>query len=1083
MTDPKHRQLRELFEHALDLSPEQRRGFLASHCAGQPELQRRIEALLAAAEDERFLASPTGPVASPVASAVASEFVAPLAHAAKTHAPPELALSVEQPGAHIGPYKLLQLIGEGGFGEVFLAQQEEPVRRKVALKILKLGMDTRQVVARFEQERQALALMDHPNIARVFDAGVTQTGRSYFVMELVQGDPIVAYCDALRLTIEQRLELLAQVCSAVQHAHQKGVIHRDLKPSNVLVGTLDGRPHAKVIDFGIAKATSQKMTDKTLFTEHRQVIGTFQYMSPEQAHGSLDIDTRTDVYSLGVLLYELLTGSTPFDAKTLSEAAYGEIQRLIREVDPPRPSTRLSSSRERLASIAAHRGIEPRRLGVLVRGDLDWIVMKSLEKDRARRYESASALAADLRRHLDGDAVLAAPPSAGYRLRKLARRHRGLVAASGAVTLALLAGLAAFAWQADVARGERDAANLARIAESEQRVIVEQQRIVAAARADEFERLAEFQAEMLEQIDPSRAGRELTDDVLMRFEAALEKADVPAAERPALVAGFRAQWSRVNAIDVAKNTLDRALLQPSVAAIETQFADYPGVAAKLRHRLAGVYRELGLYSSALPLQESALQLRKKVYGEDHPQTLRSMKDVALLLWHLGRYDEAEPLYREVLERCNRANVDDPEIASSARDSYSVLLQDMGRAAEAEPLAREALEERRGRLGEDDPLTLNSMSNLALIVEGLGRFPEAEALYLDTLERRRRVLGDETNATLVTLNNLGALLRTVNQLDEAERLLREALATRTRVFGEDHPERLVPLNNLGLVLKAQGKLVEAEAVCREVLAARERLLGWDHKATLSARNNLANVLTALERPADAEPILRAALAARRRLFDALHPETLGAVNNLGMALHALGKNEEAEPLQREVLEGLRKVAGPNHPNTIASHLNLGVVLQARGKFTEAEELFVAARTAARRAFSAGHPVDLSATGSLAKLLIAQSRFGEAVSLLSEALPHFRRAPGERSAASTARMLVLLGRSRGKLAASNEEFHAAERELLEAEATLVGIPGQKPTDRGESLAALVELYAAWDKLAPGAGHAAARASWQSKIDAAK
>ena len=1074
MNDPKHRQLRELFEQALELSAEQRRIFLAARCAEQPELRQRIEALLAAAEDDRFLTSPTG--------AAEVRLEAPRAQEAAA-ATPVLALGAEQPGAHIGPYKLLQLIGEGGFGEVFLAQQEEPVRRKVALKILKLGMDTRQVVARFEQERQALALMDHPNIARVFDAGVTLTGRSYFVMELVQGDPIVAYCDALRLTIEQRLELLAQVCSAVQHAHQKGIIHRDLKPSNVLVGTLDGRPHAKVIDFGIAKATSQKMTDKTLFTEHRQVIGTFQYMSPEQANGSLDIDTRTDVYSLGVLLYELLTGTTPFEAKTLNEAAYGEIQRLIREVDPPRPSTRLSSSRERLASIAAQRGIEPRRLGVLVRGDLDWIVMKSLEKDRARRYESASDLAADLRRHLDGDAVLAAPPSAAYRLRKLARRHRGLVAASSAVTLSLIVGVAAFAWQAKVAGDERDAANLARLSESEQRKIVEQQRIAAAARADEFERLAEFQAEMLEQIDVSRAGRELTEDVLARFEAALDKADVPAGERPQLLAEFRAQWSRINAIDVAKSTLDSALLQPSATAIDVQFADYPAVAAKLRHRLSGVYRELGLYSSALPLEESAVALRVAEHGDDDPVTLRSKKDLALLLWHLGRYAEAEPLYREVLERCSGANVDDPEIASSTRDGLAVLLHDVGRPEEAEPLARQALEERRNRLGEDDPLTLNSTSNLALIIESQGRFPEAETLYREALAGRRRVLGDESTETLVTLNNLGSLMRTVNRLDEAETLLREALATRTRVFGEDHPARLVPLNNLGLTLNAQGKLVEAEAICREVLAAREQLLGWDHKATLTARNNLANVLTALDRPADAEPILREALAARRRLFDPLHPETLGAVNNLGMALHSLGRNEEAEPLQREVLEGLRKVLAPNHPNTIASHLNLGVVLQAQGKFAEAEELFVTARTAARRAFSAGHPVDLSATGALAKLLIAQSRFGEAVSLLSEALPHFRRAPGERSAASTARMLVLLGRSRGKLAASNEEFHAAERELLEAEATLVGIPGQKPTDRGDCLAALVELYAAWDKFAPGAGHAESSASWQSKLDAAK
>jgi serine/threonine protein kinase/formylglycine-generating enzyme required for sulfatase activity len=438
MPDANHERLRRLFDQAFSLPRPARDELLARECRGDAALHRRLLAMLEAADGERFLAAPTD--AGAAGGAVGGR-------------------DDEGPGTRIGPYKLLQQIGEGGFGVVFLAEQETPVVRRVALKVIKLGMDTRQVVARFEQERQALALMDHPHIARVFDAGATATGRPYFVMELVKGAPIVEFSDRHNLSIDERLGLFEQVCSAVQHAHGKGIIHRDIKPSNILVGEQDGRPQAKVIDFGIAKATSQKLTDKTLFTEHQQVIGTLQYMSPEQAEGSLDIDTRTDVYSLGVLLYELLTGSTPFDRKTLGNTLLGELHRLIRETDPPRPSTRLEQSRETLASIAARRRTEPRRLGAMLRGDLDWIVMKALEKDRGRRYETASGLAADIRRHLAGETVVAAPPSASYRLRKFVRRNRGPVAAAVAIALALLLGAIGFAWQASVATAEAQRAD------------------------------------------------------------------------------------------------------------------------------------------------------------------------------------------------------------------------------------------------------------------------------------------------------------------------------------------------------------------------------------------------------------------------------------------------------------------------------------------------------------------------------------------------------------------------------------------------------------------------------------------------
>jgi WD40 repeat protein/serine/threonine protein kinase len=361
--------------------------------------------------------------------------------------PPTIDQPSECPDTQIGPYKLLQQIGEGGMGVVYMAEQTEPVQRKVALKVIKPGLDSRQVIARFEAERQALAMMDHVNIARVLDAGATESGRPYFVMELVHGVPITKYCDENRLTPRQRLELFVPVCQAIQHAHQKGIIHRDIKPSNVMVTLYDGKPVLKVIDFGVAKATEQKLTERTLFTQYGTMVGTLEYMSPEQAEMSaLGVDTRSDIYSLGVLLYELLTGSTPLSSKMMKEAAYVEILRMIKEEEPPKPSTRLSDSTETLASISAQRHMELAKLTKLVRGELDWIVMKCLEKDRNRRYETASGIAADVHRYLNDEPVQACPPSVAYRLRKLVRRHKGAVLAVSLVVLALVGGIIGTTW-------------------------------------------------------------------------------------------------------------------------------------------------------------------------------------------------------------------------------------------------------------------------------------------------------------------------------------------------------------------------------------------------------------------------------------------------------------------------------------------------------------------------------------------------------------------------------------------------------------------------------------------------------------
>ncbi|MEN6451173.1 MAG: protein kinase [Thermoguttaceae bacterium] len=451
--------------------PAERAAVLEGVCAADAELRRRVESLLRAHDDSASLP----PVAGDAAAVGSLEF---------------------QPGTVVaGRYRLVEAIGEGGMGAVWVAEQTEPVRRRVALKLIKAGMDSKLVLARFEAERQALAMMDHPNIAKVLDGGLTESGRPFFVMEYVKGVPITEYCDAARLSVPGRLQLFIQVCQAVQHAHQKGIIHRDLKPSNILVAPYDDRLVPKVIDFGLAKAVHQSLTEQTLCTPHEAMLGTPLYMSPEQTQlNNLDVDARSDLYSLGVLLYELLTGTTPLEKQRFKEAAWEEIRRIIREEEPPRPSTRLSSSQS-LPLLAAGRQTEPARLTKLVCGELDWIVMKALEKDRTRRYETASGLAVDIQRYLDGDPVLAAPPSARYRLRKFVRKHRAALTTAAAVVVLLLAGAAISTWQAVRATRAEAAARAAEHEAETRRADAERQRARAEANArDAREYAAKLQA-------------------------------------------------------------------------------------------------------------------------------------------------------------------------------------------------------------------------------------------------------------------------------------------------------------------------------------------------------------------------------------------------------------------------------------------------------------------------------------------------------------------------------------------------------------------------------------------------------------
>jgi non-specific serine/threonine protein kinase/serine/threonine-protein kinase len=808
-----------------------------------------------------------------------------------------------EPAIRLPNYRILELVGSGGMGEVYAAQQERPMRRKVALKVIKLGMDSRRIVARFESERQALALMSHPNIANVYDAGTTEQGRPFFSMEYVEGIPITAYCDRYRLSIQGRLELFLKVCEGVQHAHQKGIIHRDLKPSNVLVTIQDEVAVPKIIDFGLAKATSHQLSEESMHTRLGTMIGTPEYMSPEQVEMSgLDIDTRSDIYSLGVLLYVLLVGTLPFSFKQIRSSAPEEIRRVIREVEPARPSSRLSTLEDNAPRVAQRRNWELSSLVKRIRGDLDWITMKALEKDRTRRYQTANALALDIRRHLGHEPVAAGPPSTAYRARKFVRRHRIGVAAALLVAALVVAGTVGTA--------------------------------LGFLRAVRAERVANEEAE---------AARQVSDFLLDLFRVS----DPHVAQGDSITA--------------------RQILDEGSRRISRELRDQPLTQARLMDTMGTVYRYLGLFEESRTLLEPALQTREDLLDGDSLEVAESLHNLAQLEHQQGRYHEAQVLAQRALAiREAQLRPEDLRVADSLMDvAWSFFGQsDHDRAA---LLFERALAIKESTLGSDHSDVADIRRRLGNTHSRRGDAEAAERLLLQALATYERALEPDDYSLGLILNDLANFYRDQGRLAEAVPLLERAIAIKERVVGPDHTSVAYSLNNLALIYDGQDRPSEAEPILRRALAILESSFGSEHDTTALGLANLAWVAYRQGKYDEAEPLYERALGIYERTVGPNHRSVAILLRDQARLYADQSLYPRAEELLKRSAGIWETIGGPDHPDLAECLDSLADLYVEQGKLVDAEPHYQRALAIRETRLGRDHSATLESLAAYADLL--------------------------------------------------------------------------------------------------------------------
>lgn len=967
-----------------------------------------------------------------------------------------------QVGDTIGPYIIREVIGEGGYGMVYRAHQTKPVQREVALKILKPGMDSRQFISRFEAERQALAMMNHPGVAKVHDAGQTPMGRPYYVMEHVEGVPITRYCDQCELSIAARLDLFTLVCEAVQHAHAKGVVHRDLKPSNILVMDIDGRAAPKVIDFGLAKALHNKLSQETIFTMQGQLIGTPEYMSPEQADmNDHAVDIRSDIYSLGVILYELLTGSLPFPMP--DDVGLKELRRMVTDDEPPRPTARLrSDAGARLH--AQRRRLDQRALLQRVRGDLEWIVMKCIEKEPSRRYATADALAEDIRRFQRNEPISAGPPGAAYRMKKFVRRNRsGVIAASLAAAALLIATFVSLSYAVGEAHHRRIAQ------ENEQHAIEQTQRALAAEvdakrRAEELRIVADFQSAMLSEMDVEMMGVQLREDIVASAQDVWSRAEFDEDSIRWRLEAIDSLLGGVNFTTTAVKSMDRNVLSRSLEAIDKDFADQPLVRASLLESVAATYCNLGMLEQGLMPRQRALQIRRSLLGSDHEATMGVMHELGLQYFALGRHHESVMLLQEAIERRTAVLGEEHPDTLKSICGLSMTLTGRGELEEAEQLCRGVLAVRMEAFGPEYEDTLQSIDMLGQITGRQGQTSEAEALFREAYEGRKRTLGQEHPSTLTSLNNLARTLRELGRFAEAERYFRDAMDTRRRVLGDSHPATLNAINNVGRALREQNRIHEAERYYREAMEGFERVFGPNHPDTLTTVNNMGRVMRSLGRLGEAENFYRRALLGRKEVLGDDHMDTLTSLNNLGFLFQSQRRYDEAEPYLLRALEGLQRTTHPHHPNTIRATSNIGLLLRDMERSGEAERFLREAVAGFRSAFDRpDHIETLNAMANLANLLRSTGQLDEAESIGREVVDRSRESPMiER------RHFGLFLLNYGLTLQALGQFELAEAALLECHEIYQQEHGERHSRTLNVSQALADLYNAWHAAEPNGGY---------------